>query len=220
MRISHGRHQFSYIGEKQPPFSLRKGVLRNFTKFTRKHLRHSLFLNKVAKHLFYRTPLGNLAFHQRKPHPIQIPTALYILHMSCFVVEMSFSKSSCFKVNCEIYGFHFHKKLDFWSILSFLRIDPKEVVAQRCSVKKVLLKISQRSQENTCATVSFLIKLQAGACNFIKKETLAQVFSREFCEISKKTFLHRTPLGDCFCQKWTQSGHFLQNQGTFFRFSK
>ena len=26
------------------------------------------------------------------------------------------------------------------------------------------------------------------ACNFIKKETLAQVFSCEFCEISKNTF--------------------------------
>ena len=26
------------------------------------------------------------------------------------------------------------------------------------------------------------------ACNFIKKETLANVFSREFCEISKNTF--------------------------------
>ena len=26
------------------------------------------------------------------------------------------------------------------------------------------------------------------ACNFIKKETLAQVFSREFCEISKNIF--------------------------------
>ena len=26
------------------------------------------------------------------------------------------------------------------------------------------------------------------ACNFIKKETLAQVFSCEFCEISKSTF--------------------------------
>ena len=33
-----------------------------------------------------------------------------------------------------------------------------------------------------------------GACNFIKKETLVQVFSCEFCEISKKTFFYRTPL--------------------------
>ena len=31
-------------------------------------------------------------------------------------------------------------------------------------------------------------------CNFIKKESLAQVFSCEFCEISKNTFFHRTPL--------------------------
>ena len=32
------------------------------------------------------------------------------------------------------------------------------------------------------------------ACNFIKKEALAQVFSSEFCEIFKNTFLYRTPL--------------------------
>ena len=31
------------------------------------------------------------------------------------------------------------------------------------------------------------------ACNFIKKEALAQVFSCEFCEISKNTFSCRTP---------------------------
>ena len=30
------------------------------------------------------------------------------------------------------------------------------------------------------------------ACNFIKNETLAQVFSCEFCEISKNTFLQNT----------------------------
>ena len=35
--------------------------------------------------------------------------------------------------------------------------------------------------------------------NFIKKEIMAQVFSCEFCEISKNTFLHRAPLDDCFC---------------------
>ena len=36
-----------------------------------------------------------------------------------------------------------------------------ETVVQRCSVKKVLLEISQNSQKNTCARVSFSIKLQA-----------------------------------------------------------
>ena len=68
-----------------------------------------------------------------------------------------------------------------------------EEVAQRCSVKKVFLGISQNSQENTCPRVSFLIKFQTSTCNFTKKETLAQVLSCEFCEISKNTFSQRTP---------------------------
>ena len=59
---------------------------------------------------------------------------------------------------------------------------------QRCSVKKVFLEVSRNSQENTCSRVSFFIKLQAQACNLIKKETLAQVFFCEFCKISKNAF--------------------------------
>ena len=64
----------------------------------------------------------------------------------------------------------------------FLKTEPTiqvtEAVVQRCSVKKVFLEISQNSQ----------------ACNLIKKETLAQVFSCEFCEISKNTFSYRISL--------------------------
>ena len=62
--------------------------------------------------------------------------------------------------------------------------------------KRVFLEISQTSQEKTCARASFLIKLQSyrpEACNFIKKETLAQVFPCELCEISKNTFSYITP---------------------------
>ena len=55
--------------------------------------------------------------------------------------------------------------------------------------KEGVLEISQYSQENICARVSFLIKLQA----FIKKDTLAQVFSYEFCKFSKNTFFYRKP---------------------------
>ena len=36
-----------------------------------------------------------------------------------------------------------------------------EAVVQRCSAEKVFVEILQNSQENTCARVSFLIKLQA-----------------------------------------------------------
>ena len=62
-----------------------------------------------------------------------------------------------------------------------------EAVAWRFSVKKVFLEILQNSQESNCNRV--LLPL---ACNFINKETLAQVFSNEFCEISKNTFYYRT----------------------------
>ena len=39
--------------------------------------------------------------------------------------------------------------------------------------KKVFLKHSQNPQKNTCARASFLIKFQAEACHFIKRETPA-----------------------------------------------
>ena len=58
----------------------------------------------------------------------------------------------------------------------FLNSSVLEAVTRRCSIKKVFLEISQNSQENTYTRVSFLIKLQDSACNFIKKETVAQVF--------------------------------------------
>ena len=54
------------------------------------------------------------------------------------------------------------------------------------------LEILQNSQEKTCAWVPFLIKLQVEACNFNKEETLAQVFSCEFCKVFKNTFSNRT----------------------------
>ena len=47
----------------------------------------------------------------------------------------------------------------------------------------MFLEISENSQENIFVIVSFLIK----------KETLAQVFSCEFFEISKNTFSFRIP---------------------------
>ena len=99
----------------RPEVFCEKCVLRNFAKFTGKHLCRSLFFNKVAR----LTPLDNCF------------STFYLLHI-------------CQNV--------FH--LILWQL---------EI-------------------------------LNGGACNFIKKETLAQVFCCEFCKISKNTFFYRTPL--------------------------
>ena len=48
---------------------------------------------------------------------------------------------------------------------------------------KIWIKIISSRQEVLCKT-----------CNFIKKETLAQVFSCEFCKTSKNTFSYRRRL--------------------------
>ena len=72
---------------------------------------------------------------------------------------------------------HFQKHL-FTSIYS-------EAVIRNCSEKNMFLEIFQNSPVE--------------ACNFIKKDTLAQVFYFEFCEISKNTFFFTEHLSGCFC---------------------
>ena len=73
---------------------------------------------------------------------------------------------------------------------------------KRCSEK------FHKIHGKTLVPVSFLIKLQA-ACNFIKKDTLTQVFSCEFCEISKNIFFtehFRTTASERVFTRETSSG--------------
>ena len=64
--------------------------------------------------------------------------------------------------------------------------------------------LSERNFFNICVLSQCIVywiliqKFRSQACNFIKKDTLAQVFSCESCQISKNTFLHRTPLVAAF----------------------
>ena len=80
---------------------------------------------------------------------------------------------------------------------------------RRCSVRKgVLRNFEKFTGKHLCQSLFFC---RPEACNFIKKETLAQVFSCEFSKISKNTFFYRTPLGDCFCNYIYMSVSVLQN---------
>ena len=60
---------------------------------------------------------------------------------------------------------------------------------QRCSLRKGVLRNFPRFTGKYLCQSLFLSKLQTSACNFIKKETVAQMFFCEFCEIPNKTFL-------------------------------
>ena len=60
--------------------------------------------------------------------------------------------------------------------------------------------------------------VRSPACNFIKIETLAQVFSSRFCKISQNTFSYRTPpvasSAEVYsqpCRKFKMDGAFCEN---------
>ena len=59
--------------------------------------------------------------------------------------------------------------------------------------KGVLRNFAKFTGKHLCQNL-FFSKVADQACNFIKKEILAQVFSFEFCKISKNTYSYRTPL--------------------------
>ena len=65
---------------------------------------------------------------------------------------------------------------------------------QRCSMKKgALSNFAEFTGKHLCQNFAY---------NFIKKETLAPVFSRKFCEVSKNTFFTE--------QFWTTVLHNLE----------
>ena len=73
-------------------------------------------------------------------------------------------------------------------LFSFLRNSLPEVFC-----KNVVLKnFAVFTGKHLCQSL-FFNKVAGAASNFIKKETLAQVFSCEFCKIFKKSFSYRTP---------------------------
>ena len=62
-------------------------------------------------------------------------------------------------------------------------------VVWRCSVKKVFLDISQNSRENTCARVSFLVKLQAWGLTLLEKRLWHRCFSANFAKFLRIPFI-------------------------------
>ena len=54
--------------------------------------------------------------------------------------------------------------------------------------KGALINCTKFTGKHLCQVLYFNKFADLGDCNFIKKETLALVFSSEFCKISKNTF--------------------------------
>ena len=129
----------------------------------------------ILFHISFSLLLRNCHWNCKKLLQFSLQYFVFIGKMIKLLEKLTFI---C-KIFTKKWGFHFHYSwnflfkiflcLEIWNLVKLL-VAP-EAVVQRCSVNELLK-----------------------ACNFVKKETLAQVFSCEFCEISKNTFFHETPL--------------------------
>ena len=146
------------------------GVLKNFAIFTGKHLCWSVF--------FYWSLRPAIVLKKRLQHkcfPVNIAkffkTAFFSKNTSsgCFCknifenrVFVPVSLSCLLAVQVCFYCNHYLFNNQWFHQLICRTTDVEklgsEAVARRCSSKKLFWKISQNSQENTCARVSFLIR--------------------------------------------------------------
>ena len=111
-----------------------------------------------------------------------------------FYIKNFFSKSDQIRRFLSVFP-KFLKKIvlitfNFFKSFALQRNSRPEVFCE----KGVLRNFARFTGKLLCQSVFFNKVAGAAACNFIEKETLAQVFSCEFCEISKNTFSYRMPL--------------------------
>ena len=110
-----------------------------------------------------------------------------------------------FEVKNFIYDFFkgnhsMESKIIKYGIISLrkFQVEQAEVISrlfrsshQRCSLRKgVPRNFAKFTGKHLCLRLFFnkVAGLRHQACNFVKKESLAQVFFCQFCEISKNTF--------------------------------
>ena len=71
-------------------------------------------------------------------------------------------------------------------------LDFSEATTRGVLFRMVFLEISQNSQENTCARVSFLIKLQTRPATLLKKRLWHRCFPVNFVKFLRTPFLQNT----------------------------
>ena len=109
----------------------------------------------------------------------------WVLHKPFFL----YTRNSCSQVFHKIASHEkIFRKEFILSEIAFSGFKPAktEAVFQRCSIKKLFSEISQNSQENICARVSFLIKLQTSA-TLLKRRLWRRCFPVNFAKFLRTT---------------------------------
>ena len=106
----------------------------------------------------------------------------------CHFIVFNFYETESFSMFLITSVILFTTEVQLHNYIVFLIDHIVEAVVERCSVKKVFLEISQNSQENTCARVSFLIKLQPKPAALLKKRLWHRCFPVNFVKFLRTPF--------------------------------
>ena len=104
----------------------------------------------------------------------------------------------CVQFTSCFYGFSLAKLTSYPSTRTLRVASPNTLFCSRSSrpvvfCKKGVVRNSTKfTGKHLCQSLFF--NKVAGPATLLQKQTLAQMFSCGFCEISNNTFLHRTPL--------------------------
>ena len=110
-----------------------------------------------------------------------------IMNRQVFFIHIAeFSNGFCFVLFLRKHLLHF---LCYLFMQENVQMSLSEAAVCRCSSKQVFLKISQCSQKISVFESLFNKAGTLKTCVFIKKEIPTQVFSCEYCEIFKNSFL-------------------------------
>ena len=158
--------------------------------------------------MFLQVAIANLSNAKSLSKPITITRSPKAFERNTESLKRHFSSQQTItSLHACIYRNTWKKQLNVF------KNDITKSVPWRCSIKKLFLEIQQNSPDNNCAKAYFLMKLQASTCIFSKKETVAQVFSCEFCKISKNIFSYGTPLMAAFYSKGSRTISLTSFQG-------
>ena len=125
-----------------------------------------------------------------KQNVIIITQTFLDLQISLFKIIIIFGWKFCILIQITIWD----RILIFFQIFTESNLYGSSHL--KCSVRKgVLRSFAKFTGKHLCQTL-FWQSCRPDACNFIKKETLAPVFTCEYCGISKNTFFYRTPQVD------------------------
>ena len=91
----------------------------------------------------------------------------------------------------KMFHLYFHNYAELWNTKNQRQVFFGQNVL--CQAFHTKVKVIFKDMLFAVLIYMILLEKMSSACNFIEKETLAQVFSCEFCDIPKNTFFYRTP---------------------------